>query len=169
MKCFKCFTILLLSAFTSLSVQAATASQLYQRKAEKPNTQVQQKAAESALQQFVNSVQLRFMGVDLHSVNNQVVVEFKYALSNKVNKAIRKVHWKATYLANDKAIFTQDEPLILPQPLVGDEPLPLTFSVPLAQFPQPAQEALLNAQNQFSAQFQAKSIEFSDGSTIVVE
>ncbi|QIM62247.1 hypothetical protein A1D29_02430 [Pasteurellaceae bacterium Orientalotternb1] len=160
----------LLSAVMSISVQAATVSQLYQAKeTTPPPAATVEKVQEPPLQQFVNSLELRFTGIKLHSINDEIIVEFNYELRNKTAVGIKRVHWKTDYIADGQTFFTQNEPLIFPQSLASNEPLPLTFSASLKQFPQNIKEILLNQRELVSTQFQAKSIEFSNGTKIIVE
>lgn len=165
----KSMAVSLLSAVMSVSVQAATVSQLYQVKETTQPPAAVENVQESPLQQFVNSLELRFIGIKLHAMNDEIMVEFNYELRNKTAVGIKKVHWTTDYIAEGQTFFTQNEPLIFPQSLATNEPLPLTFSASLKQFPQNIKEILLNQRELVTTQFHAKSIEFSNGTKIIVE
>lgn len=133
---------------------------------------IQQKTKEkepvSDLQQFVDTVDLNFIGAALQEENNQQVLTFQYSLENKSNKAIKSLHWAIYYTYENQILFTQDMPLVFEDGLPGKKMISIEFSIPWQDLSPEVQTLVSNENQELSSQYQAKSIEFVDGYKIDV-
>ncbi len=137
-------------------------------------TRVQKNAAQTKadknLKLFTDAIGVKFLGVDAaRDTKNQVVLNFKYAIENKSKRNIRTVHWATNYMVGNQVILLQDMPVSFKNSLKRGTTSEVVFSVPFNNLPKETQ-ALLSQQNvSISANYQAKSIVFSNGAKIIVQ
>lgn len=162
MKLIKTFTILSLSALLSFSAQADVAKK-------ETKTQKVQKKQVSELQRFTDTMALSFVGAVLEEKENQQVLTFKYQLENKSAKDIKMLHWATYYTYGDKVLLTQDIPIAFDNGFKSKQVIPMDFSIPWENLSQEMQQVILDEKKELSAQYQAKTIEFTDGSKIIVK
>ncbi|MDO4697500.1 MAG: hypothetical protein Q4A60_02305 [Pasteurellaceae bacterium] len=163
MKLVKILTMISLSGLLSVSmVQAATG-------VAKPvlakNPQTQQR---SELQQFSDAFSLRFINAMAEDQQGRIILKFKYQLENRSTKAIKSVHWATYYTYNNQILLTQDLPLSFNN-FQPNTRLPVDFSIAWDELPKIMQETIADSSKQIVPQYQAKSIEFIDGSRIEVK
>lgn len=191
MKQFKSLAILSLSAIMSLSAYAEThnqkqpvkkshqnsAKKVEQAPAKKLNN-TQHKAnhhkkapitEQELLKRFSDSVELKFKGIQVTQQNNQNIAHFSYELKNKSKYGMSKVHWATVFSVNKKAVLILEEPIKFQGEFKPGAVLPLTYSVPFSKLPQLTQQAFSDPKNEVAYEFQAKSIDFTNGKRIVVK
>ncbi|QGM81527.1 hypothetical protein [Otariodibacter oris] len=148
----------------SLSTLLATT---YTYAADESNSTQAQQITNQSLQNFTQSIELRFSGVSITGPEEQQAINFTYYLKNISQKEIKEIEWVTILLTNNQ-VLTINEPLVFEDNLlaVGQEitvELPINFT----SLPEEVKTGLLNSNIQ--AQFQAKKIVFSDNSEIIVE
>lgn len=187
MKLIKALTVLSLSALVSVSTYAEPnkPNTKPQAKKEQPaakkvqqNTKAKKEVkkapvnnTEKQLKRFTDSLKLTYSGIEALENNGQPVINFNYVVQNTSKHNMKQIHWTATYIYNNQAVLVQDVPFTFEKPLKPKQSLPLTFSVPFVNLPHGAQVALSTPENRkaTSAQFQAKSIVFTNGTKIEVK
>lgn len=137
-------------------------------------TNVQKNAAQTKvdknLKLFIDAVSIKFLGVDaVRDDKNQVILNFKYAIGNKSKRNIRTVHWVANYMVGNQVILLQDVPVSFKNNLKRGTTSEVVFSVPFNNLPKETQTLLSQPNVAMSANYQAKSIVFSNGAKIIVQ
>lgn len=132
-------------------------------------TKKAQVTVDPQLKRFNESLGLKFIGIELTHNDGKAMVHFNYLLENRAKRTIKKVHWVTTYLHDNQVILIQDVPVTLSKPLTPKQSIPLDFSLPWDNLPANAQQALSSQNSVLSAEYQAKQIEFSNGSKITVK
>ncbi|WP_373817816.1 hypothetical protein [Glaesserella sp.] len=125
--------------------------------------------AERSLKNFTDNIDVKYLGVELgQDKNGQTVVNFKYSAENKSTRNMRIVHWKASYIYNNKLILIQDTPVSFKDNLKRKTTSELVFTVPLKSLPDDVQAILSEPDVQLSAHLQPQSILYSNGAKILV-
>ncbi|AUI67040.1 MULTISPECIES: hypothetical protein [Glaesserella] len=135
---------------------------------------VQKNAAQTKLDQnlkrFSDAITVKFLGINVTKDDkNQAILNFKYSVENKSKRNIRTVHWASNYMVGDKVILVQDMPVSFKNNLKRGTTSELVFSVPFNNLPKETQAILSQPQVAISANYQARSIVFSNGSKIIVQ
>lgn len=129
-----------------------------------------QTKTEKSLKQFTDAISVKFLGVEATgNEQNQVILNFKYAIENKSTRNIRTVHWATNYMSGDKVILVQDMPVSFKNNLMRGTTSEIVFSVPFNNLPQETQVLLSQKNASISAIHRAKSIVFSNGAKIIVQ
>lgn len=166
MKLIKSLSILSLSAALSVSAFAETKTQ---QATLAPKATAEKKQEVSELQRFTDSVEVKFSETTMVGEGEQRALLFKYQITNKSTKPIKQLQWASYYINDGKVVLAIDEPVVFGNPLQPKDSVALDYGLPWKQLSQSAQAVLANPKAEFSAQFQAKSIEFADGSKIEVK
>lgn len=168
---------------TSKTEKAAPKTEKSAPKAEKTTPKVSPKVTEKSVQKnaaqtkqdaelkrFTDTISVKFLGATV-SVNdqNQQILDFKYAVSNKSKRNIRSVHWKASYLHNNTAILEHDMPVSFKNNLKRNTTSEIVFSIPFSNLPEETQALLKQGSVNLGVRHEAKSIVFSNGSKILVQ
>lgn len=162
--------VFLSSAVFCLSANADVAKKdTKDMKETKIKVQQPQKEQVSELQRFTDTMALSFVGAVLEEKENQQVLTFKYQLENKSAKDIKMLHWATYYTYGDKVLLTQDIPIAFDNGFKSKQVIPMDFSIPWENLSQEMQQVILDEKKELSAQYQAKTIEFTDGSKIIVK
>lgn len=137
-------------------------------------TNVQKNAAQTKtdknLKLFTDAISVKFLGVDAtRDAKNQVILNFKYAIENKSTRNIRTVHWATNYMVGNQVILLQDMPVSFKNNLKRGTTSEVVFSVPFNNLPKETQTLLSQPNVSISANYQAKSIVFSNGAKIIVQ
>lgn len=141
-----------------------------QKKNEQQKKSTQSNANERALKQFNQAVGLSFFGYEFaKSADGNDYIVFKYEVENKDKRAIRSLHWTATFSSDNAELYKQDEPLTFPTPLKSKQKNELSFSVLLNDFPEIALAAFTTEGKQIQVRFEAKNVTFSNGAKINVK
>lgn len=122
------------------------------------------KATLEPIQQFNNAVGLKFLGVNTITQNGQEMLIFKYDLTNTSKKNIKKVHWTNHYFQNGKVVWSLDAPVNFETSLKPNGAVSLNLPVPFAEI----KKRLAGDKVELQSQFQARSVEFTDGTKVIV-
>lgn len=163
MKLFSVLTVLSLSSFLAISNAQAAKNNGDLLLGITPQTQ-----QPTQLQQFSDAFSLRFINATTENQQGKVILKFQYQVENRSPKAIKQVHWVTYYTYNDQVLLTQDLPLSFNN-FKPNSSLPIDFSIAWENLPQAMKETIADSSKQIVPQYQAKSIEFVDGSRIDVE
>lgn len=122
----------------------------------------------SDLERFSDAFSLRFINASTEEQQGKVFLTFKYQVENRSNKAIKRVHWATYYTYNNQILLTQDLPLSF-ENFQPNSQLPIDFSIAWDNLPQAMKETIADSSKSIVPQYQAKSIEFVDGTKIEVK
>lgn len=165
-------SLLGMSLATLLAVSAHAEATKISPSVQEKNVQknAAQTKTEQSLKQFTDAISVKFLGIDVSKdKNGQTILNFKYSVQNKSKRNIRTVHWATSYVYGNTVLLVQDMPVSFKNNLKRGTTSELVFSVPFNNLPKETQAILSQPNVTISANYQAKSIVFSNGAKIIVK
>lgn len=121
------------------------------------------------LEQFNKSIKITptERHIDKDQYNNEIA-NMTYQIDNLSEKAIRKVHWNSIYIWNSSYLYSHDLPILFETTLKPHKKQMISETILLKRLKSDQQKLLKDPDKNIKVEIIARSIEFEDGSSIIV-
>ncbi|HDR1022267.1 TPA: hypothetical protein QB352_001530 [Pasteurella multocida] len=121
------------------------------------------------LEQFNKSIKItpteRYIEKDQY---DNEIASMTYQIDNLSDKAIRKVHWNSIYIWNSSYLYSHDLPILFETTLKPHKKQMISETILLKRLKNDQQKLLRDPDKRIKIEIIARSIEFEDGSAIIV-
>ncbi|MGC7590670.1 hypothetical protein ACPWUF_09335 [Bisgaard Taxon 46] len=96
------------------------------------------------------------------------IASMTYQIHNLSNKTIKKVHWNSIYIWDSNYLYTHDLPILFEAKLRPNKTQTISEIILLSKLKEEQQNVLKDSNKNIKVEIIARSIEFEDGSAIIV-